>query len=170
MRPSDFPSHLRRELSAWLKGARQIVVVGIGNTLRCDDGVGVRVAASLRETLPEEVAVMECETAPESIVDEIVMLRPTHLLLVDAAMVDLPPGGFRLAGVDEVLNISSISTHAMPLRVFCDYVTQLTGADIRLLLVQPKVTDFGESLSPEVDGARMDIEKILTALLSEKRG
>jgi hydrogenase 3 maturation protease len=168
MRPEGRGARLRHEMGTWLKGSGVVVVAGIGNTLRRDDGVGPRIAADLHGTVPDDVATMECETAPESFVDDIVMLRPTHVLLIDAALIGLHPGEYRMAGVDEVLDISSVSTHAMPLRVFCDYITQLTGATVALLLIEPKDTDFGDNLSPEIERGRKEIACIMREMLSKK--
>ena len=47
------------------------MVAGIGNAIRSDDYVGVKIAEDLRRGL-EAVQLIECETVPESFVDEIV--------------------------------------------------------------------------------------------------
>jgi Ni,Fe-hydrogenase maturation factor len=53
----------------------------------------------------------------------------------------------------------------LPLRVFCDYLAKTTEAKIALLLVEPKDTDFGEGLSPEVEAAEHRIVNPLLAVL-----
>lgn len=157
---------LEDELRAWLLGAKGVVVAGIGNQIRSDDGVGVRIVEDLHGRTPPSVTLIECETAPESFVDEIVAIGPTHVLLIDAAKLGMRPGQVRLCAPEEVLNLRAISTHALPLRVFCEYVVQLTGARIALLLIEPKNTDFGEGLSPEVAATETRLVAALSRALS----
>lgn len=152
---------LEDELHTWLKGAKSVVVAGIGNAIRRDDYVGVKIVEDLRGKVSDDVHLIECETVPESFVDEIIGIRPSHVLLVDAALLGQRPGTAHLYEAEEVMNVPSISTHTMPLRVFCDYVTELTGASIALILIEPKDTEFGEGLTPELEDAVKRIEKDL---------
>jgi hydrogenase 3 maturation protease len=102
---------------------------------------------------------------PESFVDEIVAIRPSHVVLIDAALLGLRPGTVHLYEAEEVMNVPTISTHTLPLRVFCEYVRGLTGAKIALLLIEPKNVDFGEGLTPEIEDAaarvRVSLQKNL---------
>jgi hydrogenase 3 maturation protease len=152
---------LEVELCTWLKGATSVVVAGIGNAIRSDDYVGVRIVEDLRGRSSEKVRLIECETVPESFVDEIVEIRPSHVLLIDAAILGLIPGSAHLYDAEEVMNVPSISTHTLPLRVFCEYVKKLTGASIALLLIEPKSADFGEGLTPELEDAADRVEAAL---------
>jgi len=84
---------------------------------------------------------------------------------VDAALLGLPPGTAHLYEVEEVVNSTSISTHTLPLRVFCEYVFRLTGAKISLILIEPLETDFGEGLSSELQTAVERVSRVLEELL-----
>ena len=152
----------RRELEKWLAKSGKIVVAGIGNPIRMDDFVGVKIVQDLQGKLPGNVHLIECETVPESFMDEIVQLKPSHVLLIDAAVMELKPGEVRLFDAEKVTSFPAISTHMLPLRVFCEYITQLAGAKIALLLIQPGNTEFGEGLTPEVASAA---ERIVESLL-----
>jgi hydrogenase 3 maturation protease len=152
---------MEAELKAWLRGAISVVVAGIGNAIRSDDYVGVRIVEGLRGKVSGSVHLIECETVPESFVDEIVSIRPSHVLLIDAAVLGLSPGTAHLYDAEEVVNVPTISTHTLPLRVFCEYVVTMTGARIALLLIEPKNVDFGEGLTPEVENAATRVEKAL---------
>jgi hydrogenase 3 maturation protease len=158
-------SSLEEELRAWLEGADKVVVAGIGNGIRRDDFVGVKVVQDLAGKVSRNVHLIECETVPESFVDEIIDVVPTHVLLVDAALLGLPPGTAHLYEVEEVVNSTSISTHTLPLRVFCEYVFRLTGAKISLILIEPLETDFGEGLSSELQTAVERVSRVLEELL-----
>jgi hydrogenase 3 maturation protease len=144
---------MEEELQTWLKDATSVVVAGVGNAIRSDDYVGVRIVEGLQGKVSGAVRLIECETVPESFVDEIVEIKPSHVLLVDAAVLGQRPGTAHLYDAEEVTNVPTISTHTLPLRVFCEYVRKLTGARIALLLIEPKNVDFGETMTPEVDAA-----------------
>ncbi len=153
------------ELRTWLKDASSVVVAGVGNAIRSDDYIGVRIVVDLQGVVSEAVRLIECETVPESFVDEIVEIRPSHVLLIDAAILGLKPGTAHLYDAEEVMNVTTISTHTLPLRVFCEYVRKLTGARIALLLIEPKNVDFGEGLTPEIEATAARVESTLRVTL-----
>ena len=143
-----------------------MVIAGIGNEIRHDDFVGVKIIQELQGKVSKKVHLIECETVPESFMDEIIELKPSHVLLIDAAMLELKPGDVRLYDAARVANIPAITTHMLPLRVFCDYITQMAQTKLALLLVEPKNTDFGEGLTPEVALSAKRIVKILLSIFS----
>ncbi len=156
---------VKKELKIWFAGARKVVVAGIGNPIRHDDFVGVKIVQDLQGKVSRKVHLIECETVPESFMDEIVELEPTHVLLIDAAVMGLKPGQVRLYDAEKVANIPSISTHTLPIRVFCDYITHLTKTKLALLLIEPGNVEFGEGLTPEGAVVAEGIVKILLSAL-----
>ena len=158
---------IETELEKWLAGAEKVVVAGIGNPIRMDDFVGVKIVQKLRGKVSEKVFLIECETVPESFIQQIVNLGPTHLLLIDAAILRLKPGESRLVMPERLTGLPAFSTHMLPLRIFCEYLTKTTGTKIALLLIQPRETDFGEGLSPELRVLAMKLAKTLAAILGE---
>jgi len=159
----------REELKKWLAKSSKIVVAGIGNPLRMDDFVGMKIVQDLNGKMPDNVYLIECETVPESFMNEIVELKPSHVLLVDAAMMELKPGEVRLFDAEMVTSFPAISTHMLPLRVFCEYINQLAGAKIALLLIEPANTAFGEGLTTEVQKAADKITETMLKCFGSKR-
>lgn len=157
--------NLQKELKNWFMNHGKVVIAGIGNPIRLDDFVGVKIVQDLQGKLSGNVHLIECETVPESFMDEIVQLKPSHVLLIDAAVMELKIGEVRLFDAEKVTNFPAISTHMLPLRIFCDYITQLAGAKIALLLIQPGNTEFGEGLTPEVQESAEKITEILLKAL-----
>lgn len=141
-------------------------MAGIGNSIRSDDFVGLKIVQDLKGKVSNRVCLIECETVPESFMDEIVELKPSHVLLVDAAVMGLEPGKVRLLDAEKVTEFPPISTHMLPLRVFCDYIVQLTKTKIALLLIEPGNTEFGESLTLKVEAAAEKLTSILSDLLN----
>jgi hydrogenase 3 maturation protease len=159
------PSSFKESLKKWLNEATSVVIAGIGNEIRRDDFVGVKIIQDLQGKVSQKVHLIECETVPESFMDEIVELKPSHVLLIDAAMLQLNPGETRLYDAAKVTNIPAITTHMLPLRVFCDYITQMGQTKLALLLIEPKNTDFGEGLTEEVDESATRVVEVLLKIL-----
>ena len=159
-------SGVRSALAEWFVGAGRVVVAGIGNPVRRDDFVGVKIVQGLEGKVPKSVWLVECETVPESFMQEIVDFKPSHVLLVDAAFLGLKPSGVRLVFPEEVAGFPAVTTHVLPLRIFCEFVAKMSGAKVGLLLVEPEDTEFGEGLTPKVQAAAEEIEEILLDLLT----
>jgi len=157
---------IRKELAAWFAGAEKAVLAGIGNPIRSDDYVGLNIVERLKGHVPKNVLLLEAETVPESYLLDIEEFHPTHVLLIDAALLGLNPGEASLLDAEEVADFSAITTHLLPLRIFCDYVKQVTGAKIALLLIEPKCVEFGQGLTAEVQAAAERYAEILRSLFA----
>jgi hydrogenase 3 maturation protease len=156
---------IEKVLSEWFANAKNIVVAGIGNPIRMDDYVGLKIVENLKGKLPKTVLLLEAETVPESYLLDIEEFLPSHVLLIDAAFLGLKPGEASIIDAEKILDFSAITTHLLPLRVFCEYVKQATGAKIGLLLIEPKNIEFGEGLTAQVQAASEEITKVLLDLL-----
>jgi hydrogenase 3 maturation protease len=159
---------LQKKLKDWLADAERVVVAGIGNPIRTDDFVGVKIVQDLKGKVSKNVCLIECETVPESFMQEIVDLKPSHVLLIDAAVLGLKPGETRLVFPEQVADFPAITTHVLPLRIFCEYITKMSGAKIALLLIEPKNAEFGEGLTPEVQAAAKKITKTLLSIIKSR--
>jgi Ni,Fe-hydrogenase maturation factor len=53
----------------------------------------------------------------------------------------------------------------LPLRIFCEYLAKTTTAEIALLLIEPKKTDFGEGLTDEINASAQNIVNALLEVL-----
>lgn len=151
-------------LEQWLIGAERVVLAGIGNPIRTDDFVGVKIIQDLKGKVSEKVHLFECETVPESFLEPIIQFDPTHVLLIDAAFVGLKPGDARLVDPERIADFPAVTTHMLPLRIFCEYVAKMTRAKIALILVEPKNTEFGEGLTEGVQAAAEKIANIFQKL------
>jgi hydrogenase 3 maturation protease len=158
--------NIRDALEKWLEVAERVVMAGIGNPIRRDDFVGLKIVQDLEGKVSDKVHLFECETVPESFMQEIVDLKPSHVLLIDAAVLGLKPGETRLIFPEQVADFPAITTHVLPLRIFCEYIANMTKAKIALLLIEPKNTEFGEGLTLEVQAAAEESVNILRTLLN----
>lgn len=165
MADSEKQPTIEQALRNWFSGAKKVVIAGIGNPFRKDDNVGVQVTKNLQNKTSKNVYIIEAETIPESYMQQIAKFKPSHILLVDAGIINKPAGTAMLADPAQLIRKTSISTHTLPLRIFCDYLTQTTGAKIGLLIIQPQDASFGEGLTPKVKQAAENLTNLLQKLL-----
>jgi len=157
--------NIRKEIKKWLSDAERVVIAGIGNPIRMDDFVGVKIVQDLHGKVSENIFLIECETVPENFLQQIIEFNPTHILLIDAAILGLEPGNARLINPNELTMFPAFSTHMLPLRIFCEYLAKTTKAKIALLLIEPKKTDFGEGLTHKAKAAAQKITDTLLEVL-----
>ncbi|MGB9915507.1 MAG: hydrogenase 3 maturation endopeptidase HyCI [Candidatus Bathyarchaeales archaeon] len=157
---------IRDALRKWFSSADRVVIAGIGNPIRRDDFVGMKIVQDLKGKAPANVCLIECETVPESFIQDIVDFKPSHVLLIDAAFLGLQPGKARLVFPEQVAIYPAVTTHVLPLRIFCVYIEKMAAAKIALLLIEPENTGFGEGLTPTVQATAEEITKILLELFS----
>ena len=158
---------VEKELREWFRGAGRVVVVGVGNPIRMDDFVGVKIVRDLRGKVDaDRVMLIEAETIPENHMQEIIDYKPTHILIIDAAIIGLKPAESRLISPEQLMNYPAFSTHILPLRLFCEYTTETIKAKIALLLIEPKKADFGEGLTREVAASDAIIVNALQKILT----
>ncbi len=131
-----------------------IVVVGIGNILMSDEGVGVRTVEELarRYDLPPEVEVIDGGCSGMEMLDD--LARADHVVIVDAVQAGMPPASIITLRGDEVpaFFTAKLSPHQVGL---CDVLAalKLTGESpesLTLIGVQPLSLDLSLDLSPQV--------------------
>ena len=121
-------------------------LLGVGNRLSRDDGVGPFVAQAMDGATGW--TAIDCGTSLENISGIITREKPDLLVLVDAAQMDVSPGEVRLlpsTGTDRML----VSTHGLPLPFVLDRLRQHVGR-IELIGIQISDVSLGEGLSPDV--------------------
>jgi hydrogenase 3 maturation protease len=159
-------NELSEALRAWLKGAKKVAILGIGSGLRGDDALGPVFIRMMKRRVGKKVRLFDCGTVPESFAGPIKRFRPTHILMIDAAQMDLSPGQARLITPDKIGGIT-ISTHAIPLNVLSEYFASTIGCKVALLGVQPKTVGFDEMLSKDVEAALKRLADVVEHELSE---
>ncbi|MFO1155241.1 MAG: HyaD/HybD family hydrogenase maturation endopeptidase [Rhodospirillales bacterium] len=136
-----------------------VLVLGVGNILLSDEGIGVRVVEALQQRyrVPEEVEILDGGTCGMDLLD--VIAGRDHLILVDAIATGGPPGTVvRLEG-DEIpaLFRTRSSPHQLGLQDVLALLRLLDAspAHVTVIGVQPASLDLGLELSPAV-AARLD--------------
>lgn len=132
------------------------LIIGVGNRLSRDDGLGPTIAARLCGTDWETI---DAGSVPENITGKVKKIHPDLLVIVDAARMGLPPGSIRRLSVDATDRMLA-STHGLPLSFL---ISQLEGSAKRIMLigVEPQDLSLGEGLSP---AANVAVDALVTIL------
>ncbi len=138
--------------------AMRRAILGIGNPLRRDDGVGLWVAEKMRGTGWKVIAAGQ---SVENALGTVRRLAPDLLVVVDAAEMSLPPGSVRCLSLDQSERMLG-STHALPLPFLLATVRDRVG-EIVLVGIQPADRSLGEGLAPPVEAGARDLLDLLTA-------
>ena len=132
-------------LSNRLKG--KVMILGVGNPLRGDDGVGPYLIEQLKGQV--NAILLNCEEVPENFLGQIVENQPDSILIIDAINLGMSPGVAAILEEDELEGISW-ATHHASLRLFINCLKADTKANVLIMGIQPKSTEFGSAISAEV--------------------
>ena len=147
-------------------GENRVVLVGVGNALRADDGVGSKIIELLQERRLENVMLINAETVPEAFTGKVEKYKPTHVMLIDAANFRGQVGETRLITGAQIGG-QALSTHSLPLSLFISYLENSIDVPVILLGIQPKTIDFDMPMSREIEEAAVSIADTLIQILSE---
>jgi hydrogenase maturation protease len=140
--------------------SEDLAVIGLGNTWRRDDGVGVHVLALLREMLKgKKIAFLNFGTASLGLVNY--MKEFKKVLLIDAIDAGLPPAELRIFKFHEVAAVvreKKVSSHELSLGDLLGLCDALgVAADVRVAGIQVKDVSYGLEMTGELETAKQRI-------------
>jgi hydrogenase maturation protease len=143
-----------------------VILIGVGNGWRGDDGAGLAVARRVRELEPAGVEVRELEGDATALVEA--WSGAEHVVVVDAAQSGAAPGTIRRfdarAGALPVRSLRS-STHAFGVSDAVELARSLDRLPGRLEVYAIEGASFvaGDRLSPSVERAVAELAGELSA-------
>ncbi len=144
-------------------------MVGVGNTLLADEGVGVHVANMLQDmTLPAHVRVMECGTNFMAIAPHLRGVR--KVVIIDAVRAGSAPGTLHRLSYEEMesaaggLRFAHQVNLLSSLRLLRVAEPGFSQAGIVLLGVEPRTVAPALEMSPDV---RASVPRVVEAVCTE---
>jgi len=172
MRDTEERSVARRELALPVtdidpQSRRPALVLGLGNILLRDEGVGVRVIEALKELdMPPNVELCDGGTAGADLLD--VLADREKVIVIDAVAGELPPGAVvRLTAEDLApAREPSVSLHDFGLAETLALTRQIKAEpkEIVIIGVRPHIVECGLELAPET---RLLVPRIVDLVLRE---
>jgi hydrogenase maturation protease len=148
---------------------QKIVILGVGNLLLSDEGVGVHVANELMKMdLPPEVSVVEGGTDGFRLLN--VITEADRLIVIDAVKGGAEPGSIYRFDIDEVRNCPpgfKTSVHQIGILEVID-LSGLIGKTphTTVIGIEPISLEMGMELTPEI---KAKIPRIIELILEELR-
>ncbi len=148
-------------------GRCPILVLGIGNILLRDEGVGVRVIEQMQKIhLPDDVELVDGGTAGADLLD--VLAERRKVIVIDAVQADCEPGTVLRFTADELVRPDGVgmSLHELGLGEALIMTRQLECApeDVVVFGIKPKDTGCGLELSEEIAAL---VPKVIELVLAE---
>ncbi len=146
---------------------QKIVILGVGNLLLSDEGVGVHVANELMKMkLPPDVSVVDGGTDGFRLLN--VITEADRLIVIDAVKGGAEPGSIYRFDIDEVKSCPpgfKTSVHQIGILEVID-LSELIGKTphTTVIGIEPKSLEMGMELSPEV---KSKIPRIIELILEE---
>ncbi|EGV51835.1 HyaD/HybD family hydrogenase maturation endopeptidase [Candidatus Endoriftia persephone] len=147
-----------------------VLILGIGNLLFSDEGVGVQLVERLRRQLGEQVGLECLDGGTLSFTLAEPIARADGLVVVDAARMQAEPGEIGVfcgLEMDRYLSGNRQSVHEVSLGDLLDIsrLSEQLPEQCCLVGIEPASMEWGERLSPPVEAAvEPAIERILTIL------
>lgn len=153
----------------------KILVLGIGNTLLSDEGIGIHVLHALAKgaPLPEDVELLDGGTLSFTLAGPIE--DADALIVVDAANIQSPPGTWQLLEGDSVdaflLGNRKSTVHEVGLTdlraiaILADHWPTRRA----MLAIQPQCMDWGEQPTPVVGAVIPAVVSAIRELISRWR-
>ena len=146
------------------------VVIGVGNAYRGDDAVGLTVAERVRNAVPDDVVVLECEQEPTRLVDA--WDGADVAVVVDACAGDEAPGTVHRFDVGDgplPTRVFRSSTHAFGVGDAVELSRALGRLPARLVVYGVRGAHFaaGAGLSGPVESAVDDVVEAIARDLED---
>jgi hydrogenase 3 maturation protease len=156
----------QERLTAAFTSASKIVILGIGNELKADDGIGPYIIEHLQNRNPPHVELINASTVPENFISHLIESNPPLILLIDAALMHAEPGTIELIDKATIGGIA-FSSHQLPLTFFIEYLERNISTTILIIGIQPLTDEFTRPLSAPVQLAANEIITTLSHLFTK---
>ncbi|MDO5819771.1 MAG: hydrogenase maturation peptidase HycI [Methanobrevibacter sp.] len=145
-----------------------VIDINTGNTPLDEDinsymlKLNVDVNESLKERL-NKTFLINGGSVPENFTGLIKKCNPSHIILIDASLMNREAGEINIVDKDNIVDIS-ISTHSMSLSYLIKYLQLEREYDILFIGIEPEIMDLSFELSPKIK----DSSDMLIKLLFDK--
>ena len=151
------------ELSRRLSEQSRVAVLGIGNRINGDDALGPLVIDKLG-VKGENVLLLDCGVAPENFTGKVREFWPSHIVLIDSAVMGERPGTIKIVEMKDIKGLV-LSTHRLPLSLLAEHLHVSIGSDVFLIGVEPKRVEQFSGVSDEIKDAVNDLVDALKKIL-----
>jgi hydrogenase maturation protease len=152
---------------------KKILIVGLGNVLLQDEGIGIHIIEKLRQDMPADVKLIEGETSGLALLP--VLNEGTHIIFVDAMEFEGVAGEIKVLRNYEIISGKDmlVSVHEVGLRDIISLISLTEECEpprIVLVGIKPKNLGTGLQLSPEVEKSVPQIINVIKKEVEKFKG
>lgn len=149
--------------------SKDIAIIGLGNTLRRDDGIGIHILAILEGQLKEKsVKFLNFGIASFGLVNYITDFK--KVLLIDAMDAGLEPASLKIFRLNEAsyhIKENKFSSHELSLSDLLGLCATLSiSTDVHIAGVQVKDTSYGLEMTKELEKSKARIAEEIRSFLT----
>lgn len=139
-------------------------MLGLGNELMADDGVGVHAIRRLREALPAGVPCAEIGTATH--LAEALCEQADVIVAIDAVQADGPPGSVYVLDINDTVMPKSESLHNLSLAGLIYLISPDLRPRVLIVGVEPARLEYSLALSDPVEAALPRVVRVVCEIVA----
>jgi hydrogenase 3 maturation protease len=154
----DFYEEFRQRVEG-----RKVLILGVGDRARGDDGLGSRLAERLKGKV--KIPMIDAGSVPENYLKQVEASQADLVLVIDTADLRAAPGDLALLELSQVGGMA-ISTHTVNLPLLFKVIPVKRRPKVLVLAVQPESIGPGARMSLTARSAMQGLESLLLGMFS----
>ena len=169
-------NEIKAKIIDFLDDSSSVIIFGIGNDIRGDDGLGPYIINQLTdlkelywadskddEDTLGNIHLINGGSAPENFTGLIKRIDPSHIIIIDATLMNRESGKIEIINKENIKDIS-ISTHSMSISFIVKYLELENDFEIIFIGIQPELMDLSFDLSETIKKSSDDLVGIFKEL------
>lgn len=141
-----------------------IAIIGLGNLLMCDDGVGVHAIRVLESDPPEDVVLADVGTA--ALHCQYIFEDADEIIAIDAVCAGDKPGAIYSFDAKDAELSHQPTLHDIGLRALIELLPPQIRPNVTILGVEPEKIEYAMELSQTVSNVLPQVVKIAKEMVS----
>ena len=131
-------------------------IISVGNPMKSDDNIGNLILDKIKKFYKnKDYHFFKGGMNPENFIEPLKKINPDEIFFIDVAIFEGEVGDVKIFKLEDIIDMN-ISTHYFPISIFKQYFSK---ARLVLIGIKPKVINFGQDLSPELETRLPEIIK-----------
>ena len=147
-------THLDKKLKSITLSNQRMVIIGLGNPIKGDDGIGVYITEKLKENQNNmQVNILTCYNSPANYLGKIATLNPDFIIFIDAVYHSkFEMGDIIIINPNKILEVESFTTHYQSYNVVLDFLNKELNKTLDYLVLGINIenVELGDELSDKI--------------------
>ncbi|OLS24348.1 MAG: Hydrogenase 3 maturation protease [Candidatus Heimdallarchaeota archaeon LC_2] len=142
--PETNLNHLDSKLISILVNFKKVIIIGLGNPIKGDDGAGVYITEKLKGSQKKNsINILSCYNSPANYLGKIVKFNPDFVLFIDAVYhPNFILGDIVIINPNKILELESFTTHYQNYSVILDFLNKELNKTLDYLVLGINVEEM----------------------------